>query len=546
MSTHEHRDGYRSPGWRVSLRGDLISGLVVFLVAVPLCLGIAFASGVSPMNGLLAGVIGGVVVGALSGSNLSVSGPAAGLIVVVTGAIQDLGSIEGFLTALVLAGILQIVFGFLRAGIVSHFIPVAVIKGMLAGIGMVLLLKQIPHALGYDANYEGDLTFAQMDGHNTFTEIPFSLGHMHLGAAIIAVVGLLVLLAWPHMQGRFPGLKTIPAQLMVVLSGIVTGLVFAALLPMLSLHAPLLVAIPEPSELLGALRLPEWGVLGDPTVYRVAVVLALVASIETLLSIEAVDKLDPYNRSTPANRELKAQGVGNVLAGLLGAIPITSVIIRSSANLQAGGKTKTAAVFHGALLFICVLAIPGLLNLIPLATLAVILLDVGYKLTRISLFRKMYADGMRQFVPFVCTSFGVLFTDLLTGVLVGMLAAIFFILRAHAQASYGILRREERHDGFEDSLRVVLSDNVSFLNKASLTDLLHGFSPGSKVTLDASHTRHIDQDILDLIDDFAKAAPLRQVELSLVGFAGRAGENMPSQLDAFVRPHEYRQRRRHA
>lgn len=502
--------------WRQTIRFDLVSGLVVFLVALPLCLGIAFASGAPPVSGLLAGVIGGVIIAPVSRANLAVSGPAAGLIVIVTGAIAELGSLEGLFTAVCLAGLLQILLGFLRAGVIAHFFPASVIKGMLAGIGVVVLLKQLPHAVGFDEDFEGDVFFEQIGGGNTLTGIAGALQHIHWGATLVTAVGLAIVILWQ----RVPALKKLwflPAPLVIVAMGIGLNVLFEAVLPSLSLRDHL-VAIPPVGELLADMRTPDPGLLSSVAVYKWAVILALVASVETLLSIEAIDKLDPYDRTTPTNRELKAQGLGNVVAGLAGAMPITAVIIRGSTNVQAGARTRFSAFFHGVLLLATVVTIPAVLSMIPIAALAAVLLHVGYRLTPASLHRKMYRAGMGQYAPFLVTCGGVVFTDLLTGVLLGMAVAIVFILKAHVDEPYGIRRKDTLHGaGGCQHVVIELSDNVSFLNKASLSRLLHGFPAGTFIEVDARRTRYIDPDALEVIEDFVAAAPLRGVHTRLLG-----------------------------
>jgi carbonic anhydrase len=504
--------------WHDALPNDLVAGIVVFLVALPLCLGIAFASGAPLAAGLLAGVIGGLIVTPLSRAPLAVSGPAAGLIVIVVGAVSELGSLEAFGTAVCLAGLIQVALGFARAGVIAYFFPAAVIRGMLAGIGVVLVLKQLPHAVGWDRDFEGDLFFEQADGRNTFTEIPFALGHFHLGASIIAVGGLAVLIAWPRIRALARA-WWLPAPLVAVVLGVGLNLVFDAVPPDLSVREHLLVSIPGPRQLMGELRLPSLAALADPRVWEHGIVLALVASVETLLCVEAIDKLDPLNRTTPTNRELKAQGVGNLLAGLVGALPITAVIVRGSTNVQAGGLTRVSSFVHGVLLLVAVLVVPGLLSMIPIAALAAVLLHVGYRLAPISLFRRMWRMGPPQFLPFVATTLGVIFTDLLMGVLFGMAFSVLFILQAHISAPYGILRGEgpPDADGVEH-VRLELADNVSFLNKAGLSDVLHGLAPGTALEIDATRTKYLDPDARDVILDFVQAAPLRGVEVRLVGF----------------------------
>jgi MFS superfamily sulfate permease-like transporter len=504
---------------RDNLRHDLPAGLVVFLVALPLCLGIAFASGAPLFAGLIAGIVGGLIVAPVSKSALTVTGPAAGLFVIVYAAIQELGSYEVFLTAVCLAGLFQVVLGFLRAGIIAYYFPSSVIRGMLAGIGVVLVLKQLPHAFGYNADFEGDVFFAQPDGLNTFTEIPLALGHVHPGSMVIAAVGLAVLVIWKHV----PALKRqrfLSGPLAVVLLGIGLNLVCRALVPQWSVEGDLLVGVPEftsAAAILAELRFPDLNGLSNPAVYRVAGVLAVVASIETLLCVEAIDKLDPFKRRTPTSHELKAQGLGNLVSGLIGGIPVTGVIVRGSANVQSGGRTWMAAFFQGVLLLVAVMAVPRLLNEIPLAALAVILIHIGYRLAPWSLFKSIYAEGTSQYLPFVITVLGIVFTDLLTGVVVGLGFGIFFVLKAHVSAPYFIHHLSTVEEDGHSHARIELADNVSFLNKAALTELLSSFGEGAVVEIDGTGSRHIDHDALEAIHEFIESSPNLGIRVILRG-----------------------------
>lgn len=505
------------------LRHDAPASVVVALVALPLCLGIAVGSGAPPLAGLVTGIIGGLVVAWLSGSNLAVSGPAAGLTAIVLVAIADLGY-EGFLAAVILSGLLQIVFGYLRFGIVGYYIPTAVIRGMLSAIGIILILKQIPHALGYDADFEGDLAFAQADGRNTFTEIPYALGHLHLGATIISFVCLSVLIAVPKIPA-IARIKLLPAPLLAVVAGVVLNQVFAAAVPSLVAHNELLVKLPEltgPSSFIVAT--PAFGRLLEGDVIVAAFTIAAVGSIETLLCVEAVDKLDPFKRNTPANRELKAQGVGNAIAGLLGGLPMTAVIVRGSANVHAGGRTPSSAFLHGLWLLLALLLIPGLLTMIPLAALAAVLLVVGYRLAPIPLFRQMWAEGRMQFLPFIATVIGILRTDLLTGVGIGLAVAVFFILYKNLSHSHYLHSREETTEADGSHIELVLSENVSFLNKAAISKVLHDIPEGAKVTIDGSQSKHVDHDVVEIIREFESAvAPSKDIRVELKGIAPSGG-----------------------
>lgn len=523
---------------RDHLRFDLPAGLVVFLVALPLCLGIAFASGAPLIAGLITGIVGGLLVAPLSKSALSVSGPAAGLTLIVFNAIADLGSYEAFLTAVCVGGVFQVVLGFLRAGIVAYYFPSSVIKGMLSGIGVVLILKQLPHAFGYDADYEGDLTFAQPDGQNTLTEIPLALGHLHLGATAIAIAGLILLVAW----GRIPALKRLrylPGPLMAVVAGLGLNSLFALVAPELSVVGHLLVGIPDLTSLdslRAEMRFPELSVLTNPDVYKTGAVLCAVASIETLLCVEAVDKQDPFKRVTPTSHELKAQGIGNLVSGLLGGIPMTAVIVRGSANVQAGGRTWMAAFFQGVLLVSSVVLIPSILNQIPLAALAAILLHIGYKLAPLHLFKSMWDRGVSQFLPYIVTIAGVVFIDLLKGVAIGLVVGIFFVLRAHVSAPYYLdeMSTEERDGREHTSIR--LADNVSFLNKASLNTLLATFADGSSVEIDARGCQHIDDDAVEEIQEFVDSVVLRRIDLTVRGDCLQGALKFPSPAESTDSP----------
>ena len=495
---------------------DLPSGLIVFLVAIPLCLGIALASGAPLFSGIIAGIVGGIVVTLFSDSPLGVSGPAAGLVAIVIVAIQDLG-FDSFLLAVSVAGLFQIALGFLKAGIIGYYFPSSVIKGMLAAIGLIIILKQIPHALGYDLDYEGDLSFRQEDGYNTFSEIGHALGLTTPGAIVITVVCLAILILWeqPFMK-RIKVFSIIQGPLVAVVAGIILNLVFRGI-PSLFLEPEHIVAIPVASgfmDFVGQFSFPNFSAISNPLIYQVAFTLAVVASIESLLCAEATDKLDPYKRTTNLNRELKAQGVGNLVSGLIGGLPVTQVIVRSSTNIQSGGKTRAASLFHGFLLLICVATIPTVLNLIPLASLAAILFVVGYKLAKPSKFVEMYKLGWTQFAPFVITIVAILLTDLLIGIGIGLVASVFFILQNNYRNSYW-LHNEDTTDG--KRIRLVLSEDVSFLNKGSILKTLKEIPPKSSVLIDASDSIHIDQDILDILKDFEEKAKFKEIELEIRG-----------------------------
>ena len=505
-------------GWN-SLSKDLAGGLVVFLVALPLCLGIALASGAPMVAGIVSGVVGGLLVSWLSGSHTSVSGPAAGLVAVVLGQVAVLGSYEAFLVAVIMAGAIQILLGALRAGFIAAFFPSSVIKGLLAAIGLILILKQIPHMVGHDADPEGDMGFLQADGKNTISELFSSLFDLDPGALMIGLVSLAILLAWD--RSRFKK-SLIPAPLVVVLLGVAVNLVLKAKGSSWAIGPSHLVQLPTVAglgEFLRALPSPDLKAFGNPAIIMAAVTIAVVASLETLLNLEAVDKLDPRKRVSPPNRELMAQGAGNMVSGLLGGLPITSVIVRSSVNINAGAATRLSAFFHGALLALLVLFAPRWLNEIPLASLAAVLIVTGLKLASPALFRQMWAEGRSQFVPFIVTVLAIVFTDLLIGVLIGLGTGLAFIL--HSNYRRPILRFMEHHVS-GDVLRIEFSNQVSFLNRAVLEQTLDSVPTDGHVVLDARNTDYIDPDILDLIDDFRKqTAPARNLKVSLVGFKER-------------------------
>lgn len=503
-----------------NVRHDLPASIVVFFVAMPLCLGIALASGAPLFAGIIAGIVGGIIVGAASGSPLGVSGPAAGLAVIVFGALATLGSWEAFLVAVVLSGILQLIMGYLRLGIIAYYFPTAVIKGMLTGIGLLIILKQIPHALGYDADYEGDLSF-QTGDTNTFTILSNAFDFITPGAVVISVTSLLILILWDTVLVKKHRIfQLIQGPVVAVALGILLNSLFQDGVLPFSLRGDQLVNIPVADTLgdfFAQFRLPDFSHLTNPNVYVTAVVLALVASLETLLCVEATDKLDPYKRVTPTNRELKAQGLGNMISGLIGGLPITQVIVRSSTNITFGGKTKLSTILHGIFLLVSALAIPHILNKIPLATLAAILLIVGYKLAKPSLFKSMYKLGWNQFMPFISTIVGILFTDLLKGIMIGMGVSIFHILRAHYKNPYVFQRAKA---GDRDVSKIVLAEEVSFLNKGSILQTLNEAKNESVVVVDGSRSKVIDYDVIEIIRDFMINARSRGIEVRV--------ENIPA------------------
>lgn len=499
-----------------SIRSDLVAGVVVFLVALPLCLGIALASGAPLFSGVIAGIVGGIVVGSISGSHTSVSGPAAGLTAVVAAQIAHLETFEAFLVAVFLAGVLQIGLGLARAGSLSEFFPSSVIKGLLAAIGIILILKQIPHLFGHDPDPEGDMAFLQPDSENTFSAIYDIIDDIHPGASVIGISCLLFLILWDNSK-RLKKLP-VPSALIVVVAGVLAKLFFDRVGGAWAIAGNHLVQVPvasSPREFLGFLTFPDFSVLANAAIYTSAVTIALVASLETLLNVEAVDKLDPRKRVTPQNRELVAQGVGNMTCGLIGGLPVTSVIVRSSVNINAGAKSKTSAIFHGVLLLVCVALFPTTLNLIPISCLAAILLLTGYKLASPRIARMMWSEGWPQFLPFTVTVVAIVLTDLLIGILIGLGVSLAFILHSNLRRP---IRRVVEHHVEGDILRIELANQVSFLNRASLISTLDEVPRGGHVLIDARNTDYIDPDILDLLREYRdEIAPARGLRLSLVG-----------------------------
>lgn len=510
-----------SDGIGPNLRYDVPAGLVVFLVALPLCLGIALASDAPLLAGLVTGVIGGLVVGPLSGSQLSVSGPAAGLTVLVAGGIAELGGFEAFLPAVVMAGAMQIVLGLLRGGVLANFFPASVIEGMLAGIGIILILKQIPHALGHDEDYEGDLDFWVLgEQANTFSEIVEAFQTMSPGVVLVSVVCLGVLLLWqrPFIADQ-PWSRIVPGPLVAVAAGIAINALYSVVAPGLQITAEAghLVQIPVlsgPAELMATLPSPDWSVMGSTELWTVAATIAAVASLETLLSVEAVDKLDPFRRTSDTNRELLAQGTGNVLAGLLGGLPMTAVIVRSSTNVYSGGRTRTSAFVHGVFLGGLVLAVPRLLNMIPLAALAAVLLNIGYKLARYELFQRMYRAGADQFIPFLVTVMVTVFSDLLTGVLVGLAVGIVMVVATNFSTAISVVTEE-------NTWLVQFTKDVSFVNKTRLRTILHKIPRGAEVVIDGTRATFIDHDIYATIQDFEESAKHRGITVETRNLASK-------------------------
>jgi MFS superfamily sulfate permease-like transporter len=499
------------------LGNDLPAGLVVFLVALPLCLGIALASGAPLFSGIIAGVIGGIVIGSLSGSNTSVSGPAAGLTVIVLNAINELGSFEIFLSAVVLAGVIQIIFGILKAGVIGYYFPTSVIKGMLAGIGIILIIKQIPYAFGVNETKDLEKYIPFVNDWDAVMSLGNLTQTFDIGAIIISAVSIGILILWDqHFIKKLSFTKLIPGPLVVVLLGIGLNKYFKFFVPSLYLTTEDKVVLPVIESLGGFIHLftlPDFSHLGNSDVWLAAVTIGIIASLETLLSLEAADKIDTLKRVSPPNRELLAQGVGNVINGMIGGLPVTAVIVRSSANVTAGSRTKISAVFHGILLFASVMFIPGLLNLIPLACLAAILLMVGYKLTKVSLFRHQAKLGWDQFLPFIITILGIVLFDLLIGIGLGMGVAMVFILLRNFQNSYLLDERTEELDG---SIRILLAEEVSFLNKGALIKALDEIPDGKHVIIDGSNSKVIDYDVLEVIENFKTNANSRNIEVDTI------------------------------
>lgn len=512
-----------------NLKNDLPAGLVVFLVAMPLCLGIALASGAPLFSGIISGIVGGIVVSIISGSHLGVSGPAAGLAAVVLAAIVQLGSFEAFLLAGVIAGFIQLFFGVVKAGVIGYYFPNSVIKGMLAGIGITIILKQIPHAFGYDKDPEGEMEFFQQDGHNTFTEFWYMMDQIHWSAFLIAGLSILVLILWERNFFKKHSLFTIvQGPLVVVILGIVLAVVFAGS-PTMMLEQDHLVSVPVADSVGGFINqfsLPDFSQWNNPQIYLYAFIIALVASLETLLCVEATDKLDPQKRITPTNRELIAQGTGNILSSAIGGLPITQVIVRSSANIQSGGKTKMAALFHGFLLLASAMLIPTVLNMIPLASLAAILIVVGYKLAKPKVFTQMFKLGLGQFIPFVITILGIVLGDMLIGIGLGLAAAIIHLLWQNFKTPYHF---DPSKYVAGEPVKIALSEDVSFLNKASILKTLDRMPEGAHVIIDGSKARYIHPDINEIFDDFKIKAENRDIKFEMNGFGPQGSKGVDAQ-----------------
>ncbi|MAU71305.1 MAG: hypothetical protein CML04_04350 [Pseudozobellia sp.] len=515
------------------IKSDLPASIVVFFVALPLCLGIALASGAPLFSGLIAGIVGGIVVGAMSGSNIGVSGPAAGLAAIVLVAITALGGYQNFLVAVVIGGVIQILFGVLKAGVIGYYFPSSVIKGMLTGIGIIIVLKQIPHFFGYDPDPEGDWAFFQVDGENTFSEILNTVNNISPGATLIAIIGLAILILWNNVlskKGKIFQLVQGPVVAVAV------GIIFYVLTKdheTLGISKEHLVSVPVPDDIdsfLGQFSFPNFSAVSNPQVWITAFTIALVASLETLLCVEATDKLDPHKNVTPTNRELLAQGTGNIVSGLIGGLPITQVIVRSSANIQSGGRTKLSAIIHGFFLLISIILIPNLLNMIPLSVLAAILFIVGYKLAKPALFKVMYNLGWKQFVPFIVTILGIVFIDLLWGIGLGLAVGIVVILIKSYQNSH-FLHIEENGDG-KDYVKMTLAEEVTFFNKGAILNELDKLPRNTFLEVDVMKTRYLDNDIIEILEDFIIKARERQIDIKLVSKRGIV-ENPESFVEFF-------------
>ena len=516
-----------------NFKNDFPASVVVFFVAIPLCLGIALASGAPLFSGLISGIIGGVFVGVLSGSQVGVSGPAAGLSAIVLTAIDALGGFENFLLAVVLGGVIQILFGVLKAGVIGYYFPSSVIKGMLTGIGIIIILKQIPHFFGYKHSLEGDFAFFHVDGENTFSEIINSINFISPGATMIALIAMGILFLWSNvMVNKWKIFQLIQGPLVAVVSGIIYYLVTQGD-SVWGVKADLLVQVPVPKDaasFLGQFRFPNFSAITNPQIWITAFTIALVASLETLLCVEATDKIDPLKRVTPTSRELLAQGVGNVLSGLIGGLPLTQVIVRSSANIQSGGKTKMATIIHGLLLLFSVILIPTLLNKIPLSVLASILFVVGYKLAKPALFKEMYLLGWKQFIPFIVTVLGIIFTDLLIGISLGLMVGIVVILIKSFQNSH-FLHIEDNSNG-SHKIKMTLAEEVTFFNKGAILKELDSLPRESFLELDVRKTRYLDNDIIEILEDFSEKAKNRKININLISERG-VQENPESFIQFF-------------
>lgn len=504
--------------YRAHFKGDFSASLVVFLIALPLCLGIALASGAPLFSGLITGLVGGLIVSFLSGSQLCVSGPAAGLTVIVFSIIEKLGSFQGLLVAVILAGIIQLALGYLRAGIIGAFFPSAVIEGMLAAIGLILIIKQTPHATGYHASYEGDESYMQETATSSFHELVESISHnISHGSVVISGVALLILIVWnlPFFK-KYTFFRLVPAALIAVIWGIAYNQYTTHFAPSWAVSAQHLVNLPtikSPSELFNYFVFPDFSYLTKADTYTSAITIAIIASLETLLSLEATDKLDPLKRIAPTNRELKAQGVGNIVSGLLGGLPMTAVIVRSAANINAGGRTQLSCFMHGLWLLLSILFIAEFLNTIPLACLSAILLHTGYKLANPLVFKHFYKKGASQFLPFIITISAILATDLLEGMAIGMAFGIFFVIKGNYHAAITLSKKGSHY-------LLSFNKDVSFLNKAVLRKFILSIEENSFVTIDTTRAKFIDHDIMETIEDFLATTPDDNIRVEFIEIGG--------------------------
>jgi MFS superfamily sulfate permease-like transporter len=498
------------------LKHDGPAGTVVFLVALPLCLGIALGSGAPMFAGVIAGIVGGMLVTLLSGSEVSVSGPAAGLAVIVMTAIQAIGSYQGFLVAVVLSGLLQLLFGLLKFGAIVDYVPNSVIKGMLAGIGLLIVLKQIPHALGRDNDYMGDFRFLEAGGNTTLSDIAAAVASASGGAVIIFATSLVLLLAWDRVAKKSRLFQLVPGPLAVVAMGIGLNYLFGKAAPGLQIASPEhLVNLPVPSSMadfFSQFTLPDFSMFDNEKVWTTAATLAVVGSLETLLSLEAADRLDPIKRISSSSRELRAQGVGNIVAGLIGGLPVTSVVVRTAANVHAGARTWRSSFIHGVLLLVSAILLPGVLRMTPLASLATILIVVGFKLTKPSLYRTVYSQGWSQFLPFLATVIAVVFTDLLTGVLLGLALGIVFVIRTNHHDAITVVSQDSDY-------LFRLNKDASFINKHELRRKLRELPGNSTVLIDASRALFVDHDVKEVVEDFYQLALNKNIQIELKHWA---------------------------
>lgn len=501
-----------------NLQCDIPAGIAIFFIAIPMSLGISLACGAPLYSGLIASILGGILVAPLSGSILGISGAAAGLVVIMLSSIETLG-FSTFLLTVFIAGMFQIVMGITKMGSIAHYFPSAVIKGMLSGIGAIIFIKQIPHAVGYDSDYEGDLSFFQADNYSSFSELTHMLESFSPTATGIAVLSLIILIIWE--QPKFKNthfFQSLHGTLIVIIVSIVFNECLLSYFPALALKEAHLVSLPIPqkiTDLLEQMNTPDFSQLNNPVIYISAMTLAFVASLETLLAVEAVDRLDVYKRVTPTNRELIVQGIGNMVSSLLGGLPMTQVIVRSSISIQSGAKTQAAGFISGFLLLMSVFLIPDWLNKIPLASLASILLVTSYKLMRPRIFMKMYEAGIYHFLPFCATILGLVFTDFLNGILIGLAFSLVSVVVENYKSSFYF---RETHIGNKIIFR--LSENVSFLNKANLKQTFDHLPRHSEVVIDATRSTYLDYDVFEVIHDFKKEAPLKNIQVTLQNVRG--------------------------